>query len=47
MAMKIFITRDAGYISSHTLLRLLAADHALCVLDNWPSWSPVQLSRVR
>lgn len=45
--MKVFVTGGAGYIGSHTLVRLLAAGHDVCVFDNYANSSPVALARVR
>jgi UDP-glucose 4-epimerase len=45
--MKIFVTGGAGYIGSHTLVRLLTAEHDVCVFDNYCNSSPVALDRVR
>lgn len=45
--MKVFVTGGAGYIGSHTLVALLAADHEVCVYDNFDNSSPVALARVR
>ena len=45
--MKVFVTGGAGYIGSHTLVRLLAAGHEVCVFDNYCNSSPVALARVR
>lgn len=44
--MKIFVTGGAGYLGSHTALRLLADGHELCVFDNFSNGSPVALARV-
>ncbi|MBA4748274.1 MAG: UDP-glucose 4-epimerase GalE, partial [Sphingopyxis sp.] len=45
--MKVLVTGGAGYIGSHTVLRLLAAGHQICVFDNFSNASPVALDRVR
>lgn len=45
--MKVFVTGGAGYIGSHTLVRLLAEGHEACVFDNFSNSSPAALSRVR
>lgn len=45
--MRVFVTGGAGYIGSHTLVRLLAAGHDVCVFDNYANSSPVALARVR
>ncbi len=44
--MRIFITGGAGYIGSHTLLSVLAADHQACVIDNFSNSHPDALTRV-
>lgn len=44
--MRILVTGGAGYIGTHTLLPLLAADHELCVVDNYANASPIALERV-
>lgn len=45
--MRVFVTGGAGYIGSHTLVRLLSAGHDVCVYDNFCNSSPVALARVR
>ncbi|WP_033073008.1 UDP-glucose 4-epimerase GalE [Sphingopyxis sp. MWB1] len=45
--MKIFVTGGAGYIGSHTLVRLLSAGHEICVFDNFSNSSPEALARVK
>ncbi len=45
--MKIFVTGGAGYIGSHSLIRLLNAGHDVCVFDNYANSSPAALARVR
>ncbi len=44
--MKIFVTGGAGYLGTHTLLRLLTDGHELCVYDNYSNSSPIALARV-
>lgn len=44
--MRILVTGGAGYIGSHTLLDLLAADHEVCVVDNFANASPAAMARV-
>lgn len=44
--MRILVTGGAGYIGSHTLLDLLAADHEVRVVDNFANASPVAMARV-
>ena len=44
--MRILVTGGAGYIGSHTLLDLLAADHEVRVVDNFANASPVAMTRV-
>ena len=44
--MRVLVTGGAGYIGSHTLIELLAADHAPLVVDNFANSSPVALERV-
>ena len=44
--MRILITGGAGYIGSHTLLSVLAADHQACVIDNFSNSHPDALTRV-
>lgn len=45
--MRIAITGGAGYIGSHTLLEVLAADHEAIIIDNYANSSPVSLSRAK
>jgi UDP-glucose 4-epimerase len=45
--MRVLVTGGAGYIGSHTLLELMAQDHAVCVLDNYSNATPEVLTRVR
>jgi UDP-glucose 4-epimerase len=45
--LKVFVTGGAGYIGSHTLVRLLADGHDVCVFDNFSNSSQVSLSRVQ
>ena len=44
--MRILITGGAGYIGSHTLLSVLAADYEACVIDNFSNSHPDALTRV-
>jgi UDP-glucose 4-epimerase len=43
---KILVTGGAGYIGSHTCVELLAAGHAVVVLDNLCNSSPLALRRI-
>lgn len=45
--MRILVTGGAGYIGSHTLLKLLELRHNVVVLDNFINSSPVALERVQ
>lgn len=45
--MKVFVTGGAGYIGSHTLVRLLTDGHEVRVFDNYANSSPAALARVR
>ena len=45
--MRILVTGGAGYIGSHTLLKLLELRHNVVVLDNFANSSPVALERVQ
>jgi len=44
--MRVLVTGGAGYIGSHTMLEMLAADHTPMVVDNFANSSPVALERV-
>ncbi len=44
--MKVLVTGGAGYIGSHTVLRLLEAEHEVVVLDNLANSSAESLQRV-
>jgi len=44
--MRVLVTGGAGYIGSHTMLEILAADHTPLVVDNFSNASPVALERV-
>lgn len=44
--MRILVTGGAGYIGSHTLVAVLAAGHAVHVLDDFSNASPNALERV-
>lgn len=44
--MKVLVTGGAGYIGSHTTLRLLEAGHEVSVLDNFANSNPESLARV-
>lgn len=44
--MRVLVTGGAGYIGSHTMLDLLAAEHTPLVVDNFSNASPVALERV-
>ena len=44
--MRVLITGAAGYIGSHTLLRVLGDDHEVCVIDNFSNSHPDALARV-
>ena len=44
--MRVLVTGGAGYIGSHTMLELLAAEHTPLVVDNFANSSPVALERV-
>ena len=43
----ILVTGGAGYIGSHTCLRLLESDYQVIVLDNFSNSSPEALKRVQ
>lgn len=45
--MRIVLTGGAGYIGSHTLVKLLANGHDILVLDNYANSAPEALKRVR
>ncbi|OUS05721.1 UDP-glucose 4-epimerase GalE [Rhodobacterales bacterium 52_120_T64] len=45
--MRVLITGGAGYIGTHTLLEVLAADHEVCVIDNFSNSAPEALERVK
>jgi len=45
--MRVLVTGGAGYIGTHTLLRLLEAEHEVLVYDNFSNSSPEALRRVR
>ena len=45
--MRIMITGGAGYIGSHTLLDVLAADHQAIIIDNYANSSPTSLARAK
>lgn len=45
--MRVLITGGAGYIGTHTLLEVLGAGHAACVVDNFSNSSPIALERVK
>ncbi|MFD1195247.1 UDP-glucose 4-epimerase GalE [Seohaeicola saemankumensis] len=45
--MRVLVTGGAGYIGSHTVLRLLRAKHEVLVLDNFSNSSPEALRRVK
>jgi UDP-glucose 4-epimerase len=44
--MRVLVTGGAGYIGSHTMLELLAAEHTPMVVDNFANSSPDALERV-
>ncbi len=43
---RVLITGAAGYIGSHTLLRVLGDDHEVCVINNFSNSHPDALARV-
>ena len=45
--MRVLVTGGAGYIGSHTCIRLLEAGHAVTVLDNFQNSRPEVLDRVQ
>ena len=45
--MAILVTGGAGYIGSHTVVELLAADHEVVVVDNFSNSSPQVLERLK
>jgi len=45
--MRVLVTGGAGYIGSHTILRLLQAGHDVISVDNYCNSSPESLRRVR
>jgi len=45
--MRVLVTGGAGYIGSHTILRLLQAGHDVVSVDNYSNSSPESLRRVR
>lgn len=45
--MRVCLTGGAGYIGSHILVKLLAGDHDVLVIDNFANSSPTCLNRVR
>jgi len=45
--MKVLVTGGAGYIGTHTCVELLAAGHAVTIVDNLSNSSPLALERVR
>jgi len=44
--MRVLVTGGAGYIGTHTMLEILAADYTPLVVDNFANSSPVALERV-
>lgn len=46
LGMRVLVTGGAGYIGSHTMLELLAADYTPMVVDNFANSSPDALERV-
>ena len=44
--MRVLVTGGAGYIGSHTMIEVLAAEHDVMVVDNFANSSPEALSRV-
>tara|TARA_A100000164_G_C21909671_1_gene774962 strand:+ start:317 stop:1312 length:996 start_codon:yes stop_codon:yes gene_type:complete len=45
--MKVLITGGAGYIGSHTLVKILELNHQVCVIDNFINSSIDTLNRVK
>ena len=45
--MAILVTGGAGYIGSHTVVELLAADHEVVIVDNFSNSSPQVLERLK
>ena len=45
--MKVLITGGAGYIGSHTLVKILELNHQVCVIDNFINSSKDTLNRVK
>ena len=45
--MKVLVTGAAGYIGSHTLVKLLEAGHEVIGIDNFANSSPISLERVK
>lgn len=45
--MRVLVTGGAGYIGSHTCLRLLEEGHEVAVLDNFENSHPQSLRRVQ
>ena len=44
--MRVLVTGGAGYIGSHTMIEVLAADHDVMVVDNFANSAPEALTRV-
>lgn len=44
--MNVLVTGGAGYIGSHTVVELLAADHEVVIVDNFSNSSPKVLERL-
>ena len=45
--MNVLITGGAGFIGSHTCLRLLEIGHKIIVIDNFTNSSPQSFERVK